>query len=150
MAMPRKLKSQAGEQLTPLELEIMKVLWETGPASVQTVQESLPAERTLAYNSVQTMLNVLHRKGKVRRELRARAFFYEPAVSRVQASRQAVGDLVQRMFDGSPESLVLSLVETRQLTPEKLARLTALFEENNPEESDLEESDPEEKGHGNS
>src|SRR5689334_11500216 len=109
--MPRA--KQTAEQLTPLELEIMKVLWETGPAAVQTVQEKLPAERQLAYNTVQTMLNVLVRKGKVRRELQARAYFYEPAISRMQASRQAVGDLVQRMFDGSPESLVLSLVETR-------------------------------------
>jgi predicted transcriptional regulator len=117
------------EQLTPLELEIMKVLWETGPASVQAVQENLPAERRLAYNTVQTMLNVLHRKGRVRRTLQGRAFVYQPAVSRVQAAGQAVGDLVQRMFDGSPESLVLSLLETRQLTPETLARLSAMLEE---------------------
>jgi BlaI family penicillinase repressor len=122
-------KRQGPEQLTPLELEIMKVLWETGPAAVQTVQERLPAERRLAYNTVQTMLNVLHRKGKVRRELQGRAYLYEPAVTRPQAARQAVGDLVQRMFDGSAEDLVLSLVETRQLTPEKLARLTAMLEE---------------------
>ena len=129
--MPRA--KQTAEQLTPLELEIMKVLWETGAAAVQTVQEKLPPDRQLAYNTVQTMLNVLVRKGKVRRELRARAYFYEPEISRVQATRQAVGDLVQRMFDGSPESLVLSLVETRQLTPEKLAKLTKMLEEDGDE-----------------
>lgn len=133
--MPRPPGRQQ-EQLTPLELEIMKVLWETGPAAVQTVQERLPPERQLAYNTVQTMLNVLVRKGKVRRELRARAYFYEPAISRAQATRQAVGDLVQRMFDGSPESLVLSLVETRQLTPEKLAELTRMMEEIPEEDGD--------------
>lgn len=120
---------KTAEPLTPLELEIMKVLWETGPASVQTVQERLAPDRKLAYNTVQTMLNVLLRKGKVRRESQGRAFFYEPVVSRVQASRVAVSDLVRRMFDGSAESLVLSLVETRQLTPEKLAELSALLEE---------------------
>ena len=117
-----------GQQLTPLELDIMKVLWETGSAPVQVVQERLSAGRPLAYNTVQTMLNVLHRKGRVRRELKDRAYHYEPTLSRLEASGQAVGDLVQRMFDGSAESLVLSLVETRHLTPEKLARLTALFE----------------------
>jgi BlaI family penicillinase repressor len=126
--MPRTA-GKTTEQLTPLELEIMKVLWETGPASVQAVQEKLTGERPLAYNTVQTMLNVLHRKGKVRRAMLGRAFLYEPAVSRVQAASQAVGDLVQRMFDGSPESLVLSLVEARQLTPETLARLSAMLEE---------------------
>ncbi len=130
--MPRK----SSDPLTPLELEIMKVLWETGPAATQTVQERLAPERTLAYNTVQTMLNVLHRKGKVRRELAGRAYLYEPVVSRAQASRQALGDLVSRMFEGSAESLVLSLVETRQLTPEKLAELSALIEKSDKSEED--------------
>jgi len=119
---------KTAEPLTPLELEIMKVLWETGPAAVQMVQERLAPERKLAYNTVQTMLNILLRKGKVKREGLGRAFLYEPVVSRTQASRVAVGDLVLRMFDGSPESLVLSLVETRQLTPEKLAELARLVD----------------------
>ena len=123
---PRK----TDEPLTPLELEIMQVLWETGPAPVQTVQERLAPERPLAYNTVQTMLNVLHRKGKVRRELAGRAYVYEPSVSRAQTAGQAVSDLVSRMFGGSAESLVLSLVETRHLTPEKLAELSALLDKN--------------------
>jgi BlaI family transcriptional regulator, penicillinase repressor len=127
--MTRRPRKQSPEQLTPLELEIMKVLWETGPAPVQAVQERLSPERRLAYNTVQTMLNVLHRKGKVRRELRARAYYYEPAVSRIQAARQAVSDLVHRMFDGSAESLVLSLVETEHLTPGTLARLSEMLDE---------------------
>jgi BlaI family transcriptional regulator, penicillinase repressor len=114
------------EQLTPLELEIMKVLWETGPANVQTVQKRL--ERELAYTTVQTMLNVLHRKGKAKRTLRDKAYFYRPAVSRSQVIGNAVGDLIERMFGGSAESLVMSLVETRHLTPEKLSRLNKLIE----------------------
>ena len=52
---------QKPERLTDLELEIMQVLWEAGPANVQTVQEQL--KRPLAYTTVQTMLNILHRKG---------------------------------------------------------------------------------------
>lgn len=124
---------KATDPLTPLELEIMKVLWEAGPAAVQTVQEQLAPERKLAYNTVQTMLNVLHRKGKVRRELQGRAYVYEPVVSRAQAAGQAVGDLVSRMFGGSAESLVLSLVEARHLTPEKLAELSALVDRSEEE-----------------
>jgi BlaI family penicillinase repressor len=119
---------KAGDPLTPLELEIMKVLWDGGAAAVQEVQERLAAERPLAYNTVQTMLNVLLRKGKVRRTLSGRAYVYAPVVSRTQAAGQAVGDLVNRMFGGSAESLVLSLVEARQLTPEKLSELSALVE----------------------
>jgi BlaI family penicillinase repressor len=121
------------ERLTPLELEIMKVLWETGAANVQTVQQRL--ERELAYTTVQTMLNILHRKGKVKRTLKDRAYFYRPAVSRSQVVKQAVNDLVEHLFGGSVENLVMSLVETKHLTPEKMTRLNKLLKESE-EESD--------------
>jgi BlaI family penicillinase repressor len=115
-------------QLTPLELEIMKVLWDTGPATVQTVQGCLPGSTRLAYTTVQTMLNVLHRKGKVRRALKSRAYEYEPVLSRQKATSAAMRDIINRLFGGSAESLVMSLVESRHLTREKLARLSRLVE----------------------
>src|SRR5215471_9762263 len=121
------------EGLTPLELEIMSVLWESGAANVQTVQQGL--KRELAYTTVQTMLNILHRKGKVRRAMKDRAYFYRPAVSRRQVVKQAVNDLVDHLFDGSVENLVMSLVETRRLTAEKMNRLNKLIREAE-EESD--------------
>jgi len=114
------------EQLTPLELEIMKVLWQNEAANVQTVQREL--ERELAYTTVQTMLNVLHRKGKVERELIDKAYFYHPTVSRSQVVSQTIEDLINRLFGGSAESLVMSMVETEHLTAEKLSRLNALIE----------------------
>jgi BlaI family transcriptional regulator, penicillinase repressor len=115
------------EKLTPLELEIMHVLWDEGPANVQTVQQKL--KRPLAYTTVQTMLNILHRKGKVKRALKDRAYFYTPVVSRSYVTRQHIGDIIDRLFAGSAESLVMSLVETKHLTPEKLARLQQILEE---------------------
>src|ERR1700730_10184243 len=121
------------EHLTPLELEIMHVLWETGPANVQAVQQKLERER--AYTTVQTMLNILHRKGKVKRALKERAYFYKPAVSRRQVASLHVGDMVERLFGGSAENLVMSLLETKHLTPAKLARLNKLVKENR-EDSD--------------
>ncbi|OLE52216.1 MAG: CopY family transcriptional regulator [Acidobacteria bacterium 13_1_20CM_3_53_8] len=119
------------EQLTPLELEIMKVLWEAAPANVQIVQKRLGRE--LAYTTVQTMLNILLRKGKVKRTLKDKAYYYRPVVSRRQVIGQTIGDLIDRLFEGSAESLVMSLVETRHITPEKLASLNALLDK---EESD--------------
>ena len=118
---------QKSQNLTPLELEIMDVLWETGPANVQTVQQKLEGDR--AYTTVQTMLNILHRKGKVKRTLKDRAYFYKPSVSREKVISKQVIDVVDRLFGGSAESLVMSLVETKHLTPEKLARLQKLVSE---------------------
>jgi len=121
--------------LTPLELEIMKVLWATGPGGVQAVRDALAPRRKLAYTTVQTMLNILHRKGKVKRALKDRAYYYKPTVSRSQFARHAVNDVIDRLFGGSAESLVMSLLETKRLTPEKLTRLNQLLEESQ-EESD--------------
>jgi len=122
------------EKLTALELEIMQVLWESGPANVQTVQHKL--QRPLAYTTVQTMLNILLRKGKAKRSLKERAYFYRPAVTQGQVVRQTVSDLVDRLFGGSAEDLVMSLVESKQLTPEQLARLEKVVRNAEAEDHD--------------
>ena len=128
------VRGKSGTALTPLELEIMNVLWETetGSGNVQAVQEKLQG-RDLAYTTVQTMLNVLHRKGKVKRKLQDRAYVYSPVLSRQNAIAQALGDMLDRFFGGSADSLVLSLVEARHLTPEKLARIQKSLEDKGPE-----------------
>jgi predicted transcriptional regulator len=128
--LPRRKNTE--QVLTPLELEIMSVLWEAGPANVQTVQARLKT-RELAYTTVQTMLNVLVRKGKVKRRLKDRAFVYRPVLSRQNAITQAVGDILDRFFGGSADSLVLNLVESRQLTPEKLGQIQKLLEHSEEE-----------------
>jgi len=128
--MPRK----KSERLTPLELEIMQVLWESGPANVQTVQREL--KRELAYTTVQTMLSVLHRKNKVTRTLKDKAYIYRPAVSRSQVTGHAVSDLIDRLFGGSAEGLVMNLLEARHLTPAKLARLNRLMEKGASDDQD--------------
>ena len=115
--------------LTPLELEVMKVLWETGPTTVQGVHARIQEVRPLAFNTVQTVLAILHRKGKVKRTLRERAYVYRPAVSREAAAGSALRDLIDRMFESRPEELVLSMVRARHLTPRKLAELQKLVGE---------------------
>ena len=122
---PRK---HSDRSLTPLELELMNVLWNNGPAGVQAVQSALGG-RALAYTTVQTMLNILHRKGKVKRRLHDRAYIYSPVLSRQKAVAHALSDMLERFFGGSADSLVLNLVESRHLTPEKLGQLQKLVEE---------------------
>jgi BlaI family penicillinase repressor len=116
-------------QLTPVELEIMKVLWESGAASVQEVQQRMESARAPAYTTVQTMLNILVRKGKAKRTMVERSYRYRAAISREKALGNSLRDIVRRMFGGSAEALVMSLVETRQLTPETLQRLNELVAE---------------------
>lgn len=114
-------------QLTPLELRIMQVLWENGVSTVQAVQEKLPGE-SLAYTTVQTMLNVLQRKGKVKRKLVGKAYEYRAVLSRERALREAASDLLDRMFGGSVDALLMSLVKSRQIDAKKLAQLQQLVD----------------------
>ncbi len=120
------MPSPAENPLTPLELRIMQVIWTLGPGTVAEVQNHL--QPPLAYTTVQTMLNILARKKKLKRELEGRAFVYRAAVTEDRALGQAVRDLVDRMFGGSSEDLVVSLVRSRQLDPRKLADLTRRLE----------------------
>jgi BlaI family transcriptional regulator, penicillinase repressor len=111
--------------LTKLELRIMQVIWRCGASTVSAVQAEL--DPPLAYTTVQTMLNILERKGKLRRELQGRAYVYSAKVTEAKALGHVVRDLVDRMFGGSSEELVMSLLKSRQLDARKLAELTERF-----------------------
>jgi predicted transcriptional regulator len=118
-----KKPGQSG--LTRLELRIMQVLWRCGGGTVGAVQADL--KPPLAYTTVQTVLNILERKGKVKRELQGRAYLYWARVTEAKALGQGVRDLIDRMFGGSSEELVMSLLKNGQIDARKLAELTRRF-----------------------
>jgi len=120
------MAERKSDTLTKLELDIMQVVWRLGTGNVSAVQAGL--DQKLAYTTVQTMLNILHRKGKLKRELNGRAYEYGATLSEDRASRHAVRDLVDRMFGGSSEELVMSLIKTRQIDPKKIAELSKRLE----------------------
>jgi predicted transcriptional regulator len=119
-----KAPKQAG--LTKLELRIMQAVWKRGGGTVSEVQAQL--DPPLAYTTVQTMLNILERKGKLKRELEGRAYVYTAKVTEAKALGQQLRDLVDRMFGGSSEELVMSLLKTHQIDAKKLAELTKQFD----------------------
>jgi BlaI family penicillinase repressor len=120
------------DTLTKLELQIMKVIWRLGASNAGAVQESL--EQRLAYTTVQTMLNILTKKGKLKRTLRGRSFEYSATVSEAAASGHAVRDLVDRMFGGSSEELVMSLIKSKQIDAKQIARLSRMLEKKGGED----------------
>jgi predicted transcriptional regulator len=111
--------------LTKLELRIMQVIWRCGRGTVSDVQGEL--EPPLAYTTVQTMLNILERKGKLKRELQGRAYIYSATITEAKALGQGVRDLIDRMFGGSSEELVMSLLRNGEIDARKLAELTDRF-----------------------
>jgi predicted transcriptional regulator len=121
------VKRSSKSALTRLELELMQVIWRLGRGTVSAVQAELP--RLLAYTTVQTMLNILERKGKLRRELDGRAYVYSARVTEARALGQGLRDLIDRMFGGSSEELVMSLLKNGQIDAKRLAELTRRFNE---------------------
>jgi BlaI family penicillinase repressor len=118
--------------LTKLELQIMQVIWRLGAGNVSAVQEGL--EQRLAYTTVQTMLNILQKKGKLRRKLRGRSYEYSATVTEAKATGHAVRDLVDRMFGGSSEELVMSLIKSKQIDAVQIARLSKMLDKQGGEE----------------
>ena len=128
-ASPRK---RSGEVLTPLELEIMQVLWDGGSGSVADVQARLNSGH--AYTTIQTMLNILLTKQKVTRVQDGRAFHYQASVTREGAVGATLSDLVGRMFGGSGEALLMALINERQIDAGDIARAAKLLEAKDQEE----------------
>ncbi len=106
----------ASEQPTDGELEILGVLWETGPAELRIVHTALSVRRKVATTTVATMLGVMLDKGLVKRTSGKRGYLWSAAVSRDEAANGLVGKLVDRLFEGSAGRLVAHLVAEGQLT----------------------------------
>ncbi len=81
---------RANGTLTDQELEIMKVVWDLGEATVREVYQKLLERRTIAYTTVMTMMNVLEQKGRLVKEQQDRAYVYRPSESKQQVVRGMV------------------------------------------------------------
>ena len=115
--------------LTPQELEIMKVVWQKGEATVRDVYEDLLGRREIAYTTVMTMMNVLEGKGHLKKRQDDRAYVYKPTRTETTVVRSMVREFVDRLFDGSAQPLVVHLVKDRRLTRKELEELTRLIDE---------------------
>jgi len=115
--MPRK----PSEVFTDKELEIMKIVWQLGEASVKDIQERLPGDPH--YNSVLTIIRVLERKGHLVHRSEGKAYLYRTGESKEKARARLLRHLVDQVFGGSASSAVLSLVETGDLTRRDLDQI---------------------------
>lgn len=110
--------------LTDGELRLMKVLWQHGPSTVGVVVDELAGgRRAPAYNTVLTMMRILEKKGYVRHRKEGRAFVFEAVVDAAHARRSALRYMLDRFFDNSPGTLVLSLLEHEDVSDAELQQL---------------------------
>ena len=108
---------------TDVELELLKLVWKLGEVTVRDILEALPPERNLAYTTVMSMMRILEDKGYLTHRARDRAYVYRAQVSEDEVARGMIRNLINKMFEGSPELLMVTLLETGNLTEEQLELL---------------------------
>jgi len=114
---------------TEQELEILKIVWRLKRATVREVYETLLEHRRIAYTTVMTMMNILERKGHLRKQREAKAYVYAATRPQRQVIGKMVREFVDRVFNGSARPLLVHLVEDRKLSEDERRELRRALEE---------------------
>ena len=113
--------------LTDQELEIMKIVWQHGSATVRNVYEELLKTRKIAYTTVMTMMGILEQKGRLAKTSRDRAYVYSPTETQGEVVGNMVREFVKRVFDGSAKPLLMHLLENKEIKPVELDEIRQLM-----------------------
>ena len=115
---------------TGLELQILKILWDRAPLMVRDVRRALAEMgRDIAHTSVITTLNTMVDKRFLKRRKQGNAFLFSPSVERNEVRSQILGDMVNRVFDGSAKAVVLGLFDRAELNSADLKELRRLIDQ---------------------
>ncbi len=114
--------------LTRQELQIMKVVWQKGSATVREVCDVISLQKPTAYTTILTLMGILEGKGALKHVRSGRAYVYRPMLSRGQATYNHIHDLLHRFFDGKPEQLIENVLENEVETTEGLRAIRRLIE----------------------
>jgi predicted transcriptional regulator len=123
--MAKKLKHRPTEG----ELAILRVLWREGRCTVRDVHEALGGKKRSVYTTTLKLMQIMTDKGLVRRDESRHAHVYEAAVSREQAQRKLLRDLLSQAFDGSVHKLVVQALSAGEVSPEELRRIRRLIDQ---------------------
>ena len=112
---------------TAAEADILAILWRLGPATVREVHDAL--EKDCGYNTTLTQMRLMTEKGLLVRSERFRSHVYEPAAPKNQMQARIAGDLLKRVFGGSPKGLIMSALGAQPTTPEERAEIRGMLDE---------------------
>ena len=123
------MKKEPLQKPTASELEILRVLWVRGPSTVREVHLALSEKKSLGYTTVLKLLQIMTAKGTVRRDEGQRAHVYEACQPATETKRQLVGDVLQRVFEGSASELLMHALEGRRASKKEVEELHRLLDE---------------------
>ena len=110
-------------------MEVARIVWQLGEATVRQVLDALPTDRELDFYTVQTYLRRLESKGYLTKRREGRSNVYSPAVKPQRVIRQVVDEMVDRLFDGQTMPLMQHLIDDRDLTTSEIDALQARLDE---------------------
>jgi BlaI family penicillinase repressor len=120
------------QQLTELQIAILRLLWEQGELTVAQIWEQLYAERKLAQTTIATIVARLQRRRILARRTKDRQFVYRALVTEADVQHSMVSELTERLFAGDVAALVSHLVSARDMTPGDVARLKKMIKDIRP------------------
>ena len=124
-----KFKRQSLPKPTEAELELLRVLWEKGPATVRELHDEVNLQRAVGYTSVLKILQIMTEKGLVEREESAKAHIYRAAASQEDTQNQLLRDLSERLFSGSAAQLAMHALAMQPTSAEELDEIRNLIEQ---------------------
>jgi BlaI family penicillinase repressor len=130
-------KKDAEIRLGRLEMQIMNVVWRLGNATVHEVRDILTKGKTPAYSTVLTMMRKLEQKGYLAHTVLERAYVYSAVIGQQDTRSDLLGDLVSRLFEGSPALLVNSLLDQKGISEEEVQQIKTLVSERSDHENDV-------------
>ena len=129
------MAAKARAKPTDTECTILNAVWNRGKTTVRTVFEDLQESHDMGYTTVLKFMQIMTEKGLLERDASVRPQVFSPARDKADVQRDMVGDLLDRVFGGSPESLVLGALSSRPSTPEEIAKIRRFLDEMELDES---------------
>ena len=114
---------------TEVELQILKVLWDIGTATVRQVHEQLTVLKETDYATTVKMLRIMLEKKLVSRNDKVRPLVYRAAVTQERTQRSMLGDLVDRLYDGASGTLVMHALSGRKASASDIAEIRRMLDE---------------------
>ncbi len=121
----------ASSQPTDVELQILRVLWESGPSTAREIHNSLAEGKQTNYSTTVKMLSVMFEKGLVTRDEATYPLTFSAAVSQQQTQQTVLGDVIRKLYDGSAKSLVMQVLSSQESSAADLAEIRQLIEQLN-------------------
>jgi BlaI family transcriptional regulator, penicillinase repressor len=114
---------------TDRELAILGVLWQRGPSTVREIHEALHPDSETGYTTTLKLMQIMAEKGLLSRKDAGRRHIYKPAISQEQTQKQVVGDVLERVFAGSAEKLVMRALSAKKVSTKELKRIREMLDQ---------------------